>query len=79
MGPLLGPETRHRILFLSRKSLRNCYKAVDLLCDMIRFAFVFFLRCICECMHMCITEVGGVLFIEARDCFVFFLALPLIF
>lgn len=62
MGPLLGPETRHRILFLSRKSLRNCYKAVDLLCDMIRFAFIFFLRCICECMRMCITEVEGAIY-----------------
>lgn len=54
MGPLLGPETRHRILFLSRKSLRNCYKAVDLLCDMIRFAFGFFYvvyvsACVCVC------------------------------
>lgn len=33
MGPLPGPETRHRILFLPRESLRNCYKTVDLLCD----------------------------------------------
>lgn len=42
MGPLPGPETRHRILFLSLKSLGNCYKAMDLLCVVRHNPFCFY-------------------------------------